>query len=382
MIKDTISSFRDNIRRRISNPLLGTFLVVYVVKNWELFYGIFNFDSNSTQINKLDFIRNYFVTINGFENLAECVGYSFVVLIGTYLLLALSRLIVDTYEDIVLPIIFSLTNKSRIVDKEVYLRVENERIEITKRYEQEREDKYRIQKERDNLDNQLLELKASDKSVAEMADLKAQIESLQSKLINKEDEVSSLQKQIVDNDAVITELKVNRERKKYKKSPKNLTETLYEEIKRNDKLEFFEYLFFISSIREKSKFTKENLDFFIKNSILTLSSASPTDGSVIITFTSLGHDIYNLRLKEKYSEKKEIYEEIIERFPVGRLAAYLLNNKEIDIKEVIEELGYFTKGADSDRRYTDEKSKRDASEFIQRLLELKQNKSNSEFIQS
>ena len=67
MISETISSIKKNIKRRISNPFLGTFTIIYIIKNWKLFYGLFNFDPDATQQNKIDYIEFYFSTeINAF----------------------------------------------------------------------------------------------------------------------------------------------------------------------------------------------------------------------------------------------------------------------------------------------------------------------------
>src|SRR6476619_6084910 len=128
MLNETLISLRDNIKRRISNPFLGTLTIVYILRNWELFYGIFNFDSNSLQKTKLDYIRNYYSSINGFWNLMECIGYKLIVLIGTYLLLTIGRFIANIYEDKVLPWVIQITDNKKIVTKEAYVILENERL--------------------------------------------------------------------------------------------------------------------------------------------------------------------------------------------------------------------------------------------------------------
>ncbi|MFA5011160.1 MAG: hypothetical protein WC644_04325 [Ignavibacteria bacterium] len=63
----------------------------------------------------------------------------------------------------------------------------------------------------------------------------------------------------------------------------------------------------------------------------------------------------------------KLFEKIIERFPSGRLTSYLLDNNHINTDEVKKELNYFIEGKDSDRRYTDEQSKKDAEEFLKEL---------------
>lgn len=71
------------------------------------------------------------------------------------------------------------------------------------------------------------------------------------------------------------------------------------------------------------------------------------------------------------SSLKEIYASILKKFPAGREASYLLNNKNPDIDIVRQNLVYISEGRDSDRRYTDENSKMTALHFLKILNESK-----------
>ena len=90
----------------------------------------------------------------------------------------------------------------------------------------------------------------------------------------------------------------------------------------------------------------------------------------------------SLRLFERFKHPKtdsinDIYKEIVNKFPVGRLASYLLNNTNIDKNSVLEQLVDITNGLDSDGKYTDKQSKKSAQEFIDKLNSqiMKYNKS-------
>ena len=48
MIKDFLVSFKDNFKEKTRNPFLGTYLIVWLIRNWELIYTLFNFDQNKT----------------------------------------------------------------------------------------------------------------------------------------------------------------------------------------------------------------------------------------------------------------------------------------------------------------------------------------------
>lgn len=60
-----------------------------------------------------------------------------------------------------------------------------------------------------------------------------------------------------------------------------------------------------------------------------------------------------------------IFDKIVERFPSGRMAAYILNNSTPDINQLMNDLSTF--GYDSDKRYRDEQSKKDALRLYEML---------------
>lgn len=375
MLADALTSFKDNVRRRLTNPFLGTFTAVYLIKNWELFYGILYFDNTATQESRINFVRDYYGKIDGISNLAITILITFAVLLSTYMLLGISRLFANLYEDYALPLINKLTGNSRNVTREVYSALLNSRNDLESRYEQERAERNRIQDERDKLEKALVDLKTSDKSMAELANLQAMIESLNSQLSAKNSEIDSLKKQTNDKDLVINKLEIDlsqrREPKIIKTRELSLHEMLYKQLQERNLLKTFDDLFIKSRTQEYTNYDKNNVMFFLENNIITLGRTN-NFGMTTIDFTSVGLDIYNLRIRdklkvEKHNKEQVIYEKIIERFPAGRLAAHLLNSNNIDKKEVIQELSYIAKGLDSDRRYTDKQSQVDATDFINML---------------
>ena len=67
-------------------------------------------------------------------------------------------------------------------------------------------------------------------------------------------------------------------------------------------------------------------------------------------------------------ELEIIYDKIVERFPAGRMTAYIINNRHPEKTYIIEQLETFVAGFDSDGKYSDEQSKSDARSFIDLLL--------------
>jgi len=158
MIKDLFISFKENFKDKTSNPFFGTLILVWLTKNWNLFYSIFNFDSGTTLEQKRDFILKHFELRPFIETLIYCVFQSFVILIVSYFLINLSRLIVNFYEKRVTPLVYKWTDEKSIVLKSVYESSENERKRLEKRVEEEREAKLKLQEDYDKLEKRIGEL--------------------------------------------------------------------------------------------------------------------------------------------------------------------------------------------------------------------------------
>lgn len=155
MIQDFFVSFRDNIKEKSTNPFFGTLILVWVIRNWKLLFGVFNFDKETTLEAKLNFISEYFDPKSFAENLLVVIGYTFLALITSYLLLSASRLIVNFFDKVVTPCIYRLTDESSIVLKSDYDNKVKENFRLEARIEEERAAKIKFQEERDSLEKKL-----------------------------------------------------------------------------------------------------------------------------------------------------------------------------------------------------------------------------------
>ena len=125
MIQDFLLSFKDNIKQKTTNPFFGTLIIVWSIHNWELLYSLFNFKESITLDNRIIYIRQFLSSIPFLENLGLCIFITIIVLIITYFLLNLSRLIVNFYEKKITPYIFKITDSSSIVLKSEYEKLES-----------------------------------------------------------------------------------------------------------------------------------------------------------------------------------------------------------------------------------------------------------------
>ncbi|MBO9585657.1 MAG: hypothetical protein J7574_15940 [Flavobacterium sp.] len=158
MIKDFLISFTDNFKEKTKNPFLGTYLLVWSVRNWELIYTLFNFDKNSTLHDKKSFIFKYYKDNTFIDNLLINILWAFGLLILTYILLNLSRLIVNFSEKQLTPLIYKITDSKSIVLKTEYERIRSENDDLQVRLDKEREAKSRLEIRIKNLENEIIEV--------------------------------------------------------------------------------------------------------------------------------------------------------------------------------------------------------------------------------
>lgn len=158
MIKDFLISFSENIKERSKNPFLGTYLLVWLIRNWDLVYSLFNFDQNSKRGERIKFVNDYYNKINFVENLLINILWSFGLLILTYILVNISRVIVNLSEKRLTPWIYKKTDSKSIVLKEEYDRIRSENDELQIRLDKERESKSKLETRIKNLENEILEI--------------------------------------------------------------------------------------------------------------------------------------------------------------------------------------------------------------------------------
>jgi len=124
MVKDTLNSMLENIKERTTNPFLGTLIVVWVIKNWTLVYSLLYFDSAFKLKDRLNYISHYFSDHSFIWNMMYVILITLAVLILTYILLSISRLVTDTQERIIVPMISKWTDKSSVVLKTEYVKLQ------------------------------------------------------------------------------------------------------------------------------------------------------------------------------------------------------------------------------------------------------------------
>ena len=163
MITDSIQSLRDNLKQRVANPFLGTFILVWVAVNWEVVYAFFFFDDNFNLVTKVAYFKNYWTTNVFVKNLTKVTFLTILVLVITYFFLSISRLILNYFENVVIPYIQKIS-KGKIYTEEQYNQLLQRILVLENKVDSERKAKNEALEEIDKLqkDRKFLENIAFD----------------------------------------------------------------------------------------------------------------------------------------------------------------------------------------------------------------------------
>lgn len=154
MLKEAWDSFKDNIKERITNPFLGTFVLVWIVHNWKVVYAFFFFDKEYNLEKKIKFFKDYWADKSFIWNLVVVAIIAIAILILTYLFLGLSRYLSNMYENLLVPQIAKFT-KGKIVLDETYQKVLSQIKILESRLEEERKAKVEAIQEREIMETKL-----------------------------------------------------------------------------------------------------------------------------------------------------------------------------------------------------------------------------------
>lgn len=153
MIEHAWSSLKFNIKERVTNPLIGTMIMVWTFHNWPLVYSIFNFDKNYTLKDKIDYFGSYWAEHLFWKNLALVILISLGILVLFYCLLGLAVFFKNSYNRNLLPWI-DRRWKGNYRTIEDFNKLEEDRDLWQERYEKERVDKLKYASERNNIEKE------------------------------------------------------------------------------------------------------------------------------------------------------------------------------------------------------------------------------------
>jgi hypothetical protein len=189
MIKDFLISFKDNISKKTSNPILGTYAIVWILRNWKVVYTFFYFESTVTLADRIEKLSSFFTmksfVIDLFINIFFAIG----LLVLTYTLISISRLIVNLFDKKLTPWIYKISDFDSLVTKDYYDKVRKERNELELKLGREQETKGKLHREISQLEDQLQEYfsAASEREAIEDGEENKDVKSNQNDILADEE---------------------------------------------------------------------------------------------------------------------------------------------------------------------------------------------------
>ncbi|MEQ8525338.1 hypothetical protein [Gracilimonas sp.] len=204
MISDWFKSFSGNLHRRVTNPFLGTFLVLLLLKNWKAIYSLLTISDEFTLDERIQVVVSY-VETNTPNDIFWLVIYTFVVLGITYVLMWLSSFVANFYSKIAIPFIQKQLDPLQIVDNNLFRQLKKDLLEANSKIDSLESGNIKYRKENENLTNEL------ESSLEKVKNYTSEIKDLREELYNLQEDYQSVIEQLNDARKAITEMNNNRD---------------------------------------------------------------------------------------------------------------------------------------------------------------------------
>ncbi|WP_306642629.1 hypothetical protein [Sanyastnella coralliicola] len=114
---DLFSGLKSDFSSKVKNPFIGTYFAVFIIRRWELFYSIFTFDGVVPLEDRVAKIQELLSERCLRADVLYSILITFGILISSYALANLSRIIVTFSEDNIKPLIQKNFGNDRVVDR-------------------------------------------------------------------------------------------------------------------------------------------------------------------------------------------------------------------------------------------------------------------------
>lgn len=199
---EVINSFFSNIKDKLTNPYFGTLILVLIGHHWELWYTLFNFDSDCTLQDKIIFVKSYIDDNLAFPLFLIDVFQAVIFMFLGYLIIVGTRSLVLWVEFGLMPMITGKIINKNVVRRSEYDEVVKERESYFDQYEEQRKSLREFSK---TIDEQTEQLKQKDKSLLDQSDkITKTVKELD---FNKK----KLEDLVINNNKTIHELELNKQ---------------------------------------------------------------------------------------------------------------------------------------------------------------------------
>ncbi|CAM3968162.1 hypothetical protein FLCU109888_11490 [Flavobacterium cucumis] len=285
MTLEPVNDFFSNIKEKLTNPFFSTLIFVWLVRNWELVYSIFNFDECYTLETKKQFIVSYYRDKTIVEELFINIGIALLLMLLGYIMLFLTRTFTTWFDFSLMPSVTGKVITSKVVQRELYDEVFKERNEYAEKYEEQRKLVRDSSKEYDEITKNY-QVQSSTVSV-----LTTKVNELTSENAQNMTEINRL---------TINETNLTNEIKRIKNDNSNLLDFKgFQEVQNYQYLQIISHYRPVQTKEHLPKIVKELYDNLVKNGLLN-------EFYSVAQFLTNGGDVATKKI-ERMVELKAVY---------------------------------------------------------------------------
>ncbi|MEW5675540.1 hypothetical protein ABGT15_04445 [Flavobacterium enshiense] len=136
---EIITSFFDNIKQKTTNPFFGTLILVWLIRNWDLVFSLFNFDKKHNLTYKVAYINKYYHDKDLLGIFTNNIFIAFGLMVLAYVLIILSRIIVNVVDHRIIPYFNEKTVSKLVINRSSFDLVKKQRDEYVSLLQEENE---------------------------------------------------------------------------------------------------------------------------------------------------------------------------------------------------------------------------------------------------
>lgn len=148
MIIKVVDSVADAFKDKFKNPFFGTLIAVWIIRNRRFVFNLFineNYDSDK----RLELLTNHFKAPESLISLLLTICYSILLMALIFIALNISRYVVEFSERVVYQKILQSFKPENFPTPELYKKMEAQKEYYEKKYNEEKEEKFKLQNELD-----------------------------------------------------------------------------------------------------------------------------------------------------------------------------------------------------------------------------------------
>lgn len=184
-VKDKVE---DYTVEKVSNPFWSTYIVVWLIRHWELWFSLLNFDSKETRLDKVKFIKEFYNQNGIFSDIGINLCWTIGVMIAVLSIKLITRSIVLFFERVLQPFIDKWIDRSLVVDK-------NRLLELKRKTQKLEGEKDSLEKKVRDLESTLEDVKNYDVMMIEGDGIESSMEKINKKQLEFD---IDLQKSFID----------------------------------------------------------------------------------------------------------------------------------------------------------------------------------------